>query len=69
MRRLFLLKSSEEEEMFWRFSPILGAARKDGPGLNRISHPDWVKICGDPNGQIKLRAKQKYEVLSATDIS
>ena len=32
VRRLFLLKSSEEEEMFWRFSPILGAARKDGPG-------------------------------------
>ena len=35
-------------------------------GLNRISHPDWMKICGDPNGQIKLRAKQKYKVLSAT---
>ena len=35
-------------------------------GMNRISHPDWVKICVDPNGQIKLRAKQKYEILSAT---
>ena len=35
-------------------------------GLNRISHPDWVKICGDANGQIKLLAKEKYEVLSAT---
>ncbi len=35
-------------------------------GLNRISHPDWVKICVDPNGHINLRAKQKYEILSAT---
>ena len=34
--------------------------------LNRISHPHWVKICDDLNGQINLRAKQKYEVLSAT---
>ena len=23
-----------------------------GSRLNRISHPDWVKICVDPNGQI-----------------
>ena len=37
--------------------------------MNRTSHPDWVKIFGDPNGQIKLRAKQKYKVLSATDYS
>ena len=35
-------------------------------GLNRISPPDCVKICVDPNGQIKLRAKQKYEILSTT---
>ena len=35
-------------------------------GLNRISHPDWVKLCVDPNGRIKLRAKQKCEILSAT---
>ena len=33
---------------------------------NRISHPDCVKICVDHNGRINLRAKQKYEVLSAT---
>ena len=32
----------------------------------RISHPDWVKLCVDPNGRIKLRAKQKYEILSVT---
>ena len=37
-------------------------------GLNWISHPDWVKICVDPYGQIKLRAKQKYEILSATEL-
>ena len=35
-------------------------------GLNRISHPDWGKICVDHNDQINLRTKQKYEVLSAT---
>ena len=34
--------------------------------MNRISHPDWVKLCVDPNGRIKLRAKQKYEIPSAT---
>ena len=38
-------------------------------GMNRISHPDWVKLCVDPNGQIKLRAKQKYKILSATSVS
>ena len=38
-------------------------------GLNRISHPHWVKICDDHNGQINLRAKQKYEVLSVTSQS
>ena len=37
-------------------------------GMNRISHPDWVKLRVDPNSRIKLRAKQKYEILSATSI-
>ena len=37
-------------------------------GMNRISGPDWEKICVDHNGRIKLRAKQKYEILSATII-
>ena len=37
-------------------------------GLNRISHPHWVKICDDHNGQINLRTKQKHEVLSATHL-
>ena len=35
-------------------------------GPNRTSHPDWVKMFGDFNGQIKLRAKQKFKFLSAT---
>ena len=35
--------------------------------VNRISHPDWVKFYVDPNGRIKLRAKQKCEILSATN--
>ena len=35
-------------------------------GMNWISHPDWVKLCVDTNGRIKLRAKQKYEILSDT---
>ena len=35
-------------------------------GLNRTGHPDWGKIFGDSNGQIKLRAKQKFKFLSAT---
>ena len=29
--------------------------------LNRTSHPDWVKMFGDSNGQIKLPAKQKFQ--------
>ena len=36
--------------------------------VNRIRDLDWVKFCVDPNGRIKLRAKQKYEILSATYI-
>ena len=31
-----------------------------------LGHPDWVKMFGDFNGQIKLRAKQKSKFLSAT---
>ena len=38
------------------------------PRQNGISHSHWVKICDDHNSQINLRAKQKYEVLSATPI-
>ena len=31
--------------------------------MNRISLPDWVKFCVDPNGRIKLCAKQKCKFL------
>ena len=54
-----------EEESFGGLSPFLTCLGK-WFGLNRISHPHWVKICDDHNGQINLHAKQKYEVLSAT---
>ena len=40
-------------------------AREKWSGQNRISGPHWEKIRDDHNGQINLRAKQKYEVLSA----
>ena len=30
--------------------------------MNRISHPDWVKLCVYPNGRIRLCTKQKYEI-------
>ncbi len=54
--------------MFGGPSPIWCCPEK-WSGLNRISHPHWVKICVDPNGQINQRAKEKYEVLSATHIN
>ena len=54
-----------EEEIVWLAFTILCCPRK-WSGLNRISHPHWDKICDDHNGQINLRAKQKYEVLSTT---
>ena len=51
VRRLSFLKSSEKEKVFVELSPIWCCSEK-WSGLNRISHPDWVKICVDPNGQI-----------------
>ena len=55
------------KKVFGSFSPIWYCPEK-WSGLNRISHPHWVKIYVDHNGQIILRAKQKYEVLSATNL-
>ena len=40
-----------KKRVFGGFSPIWCCPEK-WSGLNRISHPDWVKICVDPNGQI-----------------
>ena len=47
-----------EEEIVCGLSPFLCCPEK-WSRLNRISHPHWVKICDDHNGQINLRAKQK----------
>ena len=58
-------RSSEEVKVFGGFPQFVKTGKM--VRWNRISHPDMVKICVDPNGQIKLRVKQKYEVLSATD--
>ena len=51
VRRLSFVKISEEEKVFGGLSPIWCCPEK-WSGLNRISHPDWVKICVDTNGQI-----------------
>ena len=48
---LSFFKSSEEEKVFGGLSPIRCCPEK-WSGLNRISHPDLVKICVDPNSQI-----------------
>ena len=68
IRRPFLLRISEEESVsraFFNFWCCL--ERCFGP--NRTGYPDWGKMFGDSNGQIKLRAKQKYKVFSATNAS
>ena len=67
VKRLFLLKISEEESVSRAFFNFWCCLER-WFGLNRTSHPDWVKMFGDSNGQIRLRAKQKYEVLSATNV-
>ena len=46
--------------------PQFGCCPEKWSAMNRISHPHWMKICADPDGQINLHAKQKYEILSAT---
>ena len=62
-RRPFPLRIFKREREIRGLSSIFGAARF---GLNRTSHPDWVKMFGDSSGQIKLRTKQKFKFLSAT---
>ena len=52
IKHLFLLRISEEER-------VLQAFFNFWLGLNRTGHPDWVKMLGDSNSQIKLHAKQK----------
>ena len=67
VRRLSSLKSSEKEKAFGGFLKLCCPERWSG--MNRISHPDWGKLCVDSNGRIRLRAKQKYEILSATNVT
>ena len=55
-------KTSVLIEEFWGRDRVLAAFPNFWCCSERwsgLSHPDWVKIFGDPNGQIKLRAKQK----------
>ena len=41
----------------------ISAARKEGPAMNRISHPDWVKLCVElicaPNQNTKFSSATK----------
>ena len=46
-----------KRRVFGGLSPFLCYPEK-WSGLNRISHPHWVKICDDHNGQINLRANK-----------
>ena len=61
-----LLEKVLRKSYFGGLSPFLCCPGK-WSRLNSISHPHWMKICDDHNGQINLRAKQKYEVFSATN--
>ena len=57
-RRPFPLRISGEERD-WRTFFNFWCCLEIWFGLNRTGHPDWVKMFGDTNVQIKLRAKQK----------
>ena len=65
-RRPFPLRFSERERDSWAFFNFW-CCLEIWFGLNRTSHPDWARMFGDYNGQIKLRAKQKFKLLSATN--
>ena len=65
VRRLSWTKKFQERKRVFGGFPNFCCPER-WSGVNRISHPDWVKICVDPNSWIKLRAKQKYKILSAT---
>ena len=67
LRRPFPLRISEGERVSRAFFNF-GCCSEIWFGLNRTGHPDWMKMFGDSNGQIKLHAKQKYKFLSATSL-
>ena len=56
MGRLHWSALSSQRECVWQL--IRFANRKWRSGLNRISHPDWVKL----SVELNLRAKPKYEI-------
>ena len=60
VRCLHWTKLFSQKKVFDSFPNL--CCPKRWSGMNRISHPDWVKLCVDPNGRIKLRAKQKYKI-------
>ena len=64
-RRPFPLRISEGERVSRAFFNFW-CCKELWFRLNRIGHPDGVKMFGDSYGQIKLHAKQKYKFLSAT---
>ena len=66
VRRLYWTKLFSQKECLTAFPNYCCPERWFG--RNRISHPDWVKLCVDPNGRIKLRAKQKCEIPFATGL-
>ena len=61
LRHPFSLRISEGERDSWAFFNFW-CCQEIWFGLNRTGHPDWVKMFGDFNGQIKLCAKQKIQV-------
>ena len=63
MRRMYWTKLFSQRECLTAFPNL--CCQQRWYGRNRINHPDWVKLCVDANGRIKLRAKQKYEIPSA----
>ena len=58
IRRPFPLRISEGESVSRAFFNFW-CCKEIWFGLNRTGHPDWVKMFGDSNGQIELRAKKK----------
>ena len=57
VRRLHWTAFSSQREWVWQLTQF-PVARKERPGMNRISHPDWVKL----SVELNLRAKPKYEI-------
>ena len=57
MWRLHWTAFSSQRECVWQLTQF-PVACKERPGMNRIVHPDWVKL----SVELNLRAKPKYEI-------